>query len=207
MEKGDIVRVDEIDRRLCVALMLVGGLSHYTPQEVQKYKDINYMLMTLQKKNFVLRNGTAEQRLWANQSYALEQIKKSPNKREQFMKKHTKAIHDLVVVHNNFIAHSKIADTAWRLASKKFPSTNAITVNQLVLALLRKDEPTMKYYGFNKKKLEKFAKSGVQGSHIFSSSRVATTLLDELSSEIAYFYASGADGYDERVKRISEELR
>lgn len=199
--------MNEIDRRLCVSLMLVGGLSNYTTQEVQKYKDINYMLMTLQKKNFALRNGTAEQRLWANKSYALDQIKKSPKKKEQFLKKHKKAILGLVDVHNNFITHSKIADSAWKLASKKFPSTNAITVNQLVLALLRKDEPTMKYYNFNKKKLEKFAKSGIQGSHIFSSSRVATTLLEELSSEIAYYYALGVDGYSERCLKISEEMR
>jgi len=58
----------------------------------------------------------------------------------------------------------------------------------LILAILRKEPDVMKYYGFNKKKIDKFQKvpNGVE-RHNFASSRVASTLLELLDAEIAHY--------------------
>lgn len=56
------------------------------------------------------------------------------------------------------------------------------------MAILRKEPDTAKWYGFNEKKLDKYRKtSEFKDSHNFSSSRVATKLLEHLDSEISYY--------------------
>ena len=177
-----------INRKLCVGLFILGAMGHYDAEEVAKHKDIQYLAKVLVKKHFTIKNGTTENRLWQNQSYVFEKIKKNPKKRDEFLKKGAKAIEDKILISNSWNTHSDIANRAWIKSADSFPSTNAITVNQLILALLRKEPDTMKWYGFNHKKLDKYAKSTNQQTHIFSSSRVATALLEELDSEIAYYY-------------------
>ena len=151
----------KIDRRLCVGLIMVGAMSHYSAAELQKHKEVEYVAKTLMKKHFVQKNGTPKQRL--NRDYGA-----------------------ILELKERWGYHAEISNKAWMRAADKFPETNAITVNHLVLALLRKEEDTKKHYKFNQKKLDKFASVGIDG-HLFSSSKVATQLLKCLDEEIATF--------------------
>lgn len=152
-----------INRKLCVGMFILGALSHYDNEEVVKYKSIQYVASTLKKKHFPIRNGTAKQRF----------------------QKDIKALLKQKVIWEN---HASISDSAWKKATDDFSQDNSITVSALILAILRKEESTLEWYGFNKKKLEKYQQSSeFKNIHIFSSSRVATKLLSHLDSEIAYF--------------------
>ena len=179
-----------IERRLAVGMFLLGAMSHYDREEVVKYKDIQYIAATLHKKHFPIKNGTPEQRLWINPQHVIAQIKKTPKNKEKIVKRGESEFKKKLQREEYWKVHANIADTSWKKASDAFSSTNAITVNQLILALLRKEPKTAKWYGFNQKKLDKFSKTGEHaGTHIFSSSRVATKMLEHLDSEIAYYYA------------------
>jgi len=125
----------------------------------------------------------------ANPSTISDMISKTKNekKRHQLLQQGKNAQKRMIQSANYWETHAKVSDSAWIKAAKAFPATNAITVNQLILALLRKEESMKKWYGFNGKKLEKYSDSTLN-QHIFSSSRVATALIKELDSEIAYYY-------------------
>jgi len=156
----------EIDRRLCVGLFILGALSHYDKYEVIKFKSIQYIASTLHAKHFPIKNGTAKQRF-------------------------NKDIKALSVLKVNWDIHSQISNKSWIKAADSFSKESAITVSALILAILRKEPKVAKWYGFNQKKLDKFSKSSqFKDMHIFSSSRVATKLLEHLDSEISYFYHS-----------------
>ena len=72
-----------INRKLCVGLFILGAMGHYDAEEVAKYKDIQYLAKVLHKKHFPIKNGTPNQRLWQNQSYVFEKIKKNPKKMQE----------------------------------------------------------------------------------------------------------------------------
>ena len=175
-----------IDRRICIGIFIVGAISFYEKDEIMKHKAIGYVLKVLKKKNFSLKNGRVEDNLWSNAEYVRNQLRINPKKAKEITRKFEQAVRNKTKTENRWTAHIEIANNAWMKATKKFSENNAITTNQLVLALLRKDEATMKFYGFNAKKLKAFAGKGTNG-YIFSSSRVASTLLEILDQEIAYF--------------------
>lgn len=180
-----------INRDLCVGLFILGVLAHYTKEEMLQYKDISYIASTLTKKHFNIKNGDENIRMWNNINYVQTKIKETKgriNLLERVKIRHEKAIISYANIRNNWTAHTHIANEAWKRAADFFSSDNAITTTQLIIALLRKSESTKKYYKYNDKKLDKFSKTGMYvGTHIFSSSRVATKLLSTLDEEIAHF--------------------
>ena len=182
-----------IERNLCVGLFILGALGHYNAEEVAKHKPIQYIAQVLHKKHFAIKNGTAEDRLWKNRSFVMDKVRSSPKNREKFIAKGERAVLNSFNRENKWMAHANVADTTWVKASKSFKADNTITVNQLILALLRKEPKAMKWYGFNQKKLDKYADSLNQKTHFIASSRVAGKLLEELDAEIAYFYYRGEE--------------
>jgi len=178
----------EIDRNLAVGMFVIGAMSHYTAEEISMHKDINYIMDIMRKKHFGIKNGTTETRMWSKPMFVRNEIKKNPRKAEQFVKKGDKAIIDSLQASNNWTIHSEIANKAWTEASNLFNKKNAISVNQLVSAILRKSPKTFSWYKFNQKKVDKFTKSGeCANTHIFSSSKVASKLLEILDFEIAHY--------------------
>jgi len=154
-----------LNRNLLVGLFIVGAMSHYDADEVIKYADIQYIAKALKKKNFEIKNGPAKMRANPRQ-YAKQ----------------------LSVIQMNWHMHTKISDQAWANTIEKFPATNAITVTGLILALLRKEPQMFKYYGFNKKKIDKFQTAeGSEKRLMFSSLKVASSLLNLLDAEIAHY--------------------
>lgn len=183
-----------VNPKLCVGLFLLGALSHYDKEEVVKHAGIQYIAKVLKKKHYGVKHGSIHEKTWSDEMYVRKQIAphvKSNNKKKviEIQEKYAKAVTQAVRTHNCWIAHSQIANSAWGKASDRFAHNNSITVNQLILALLRKSPDAAKWYGFNQKKLDKFEQMDTEhkGQFIFSSSKVATQLLAELESEIAYF--------------------
>ena len=179
-----------LNKDLLVGMFVLGVLSHYGFEEIQKDKGINYIAMTLRKKHFDLKNGNADVRLWSEQEYVKKQIKRNPKRRVEYIKKSQKAFSKRIELRNSWEVHAKISDSAWKKATLKFNADNAITTNQLLSALLRKNDSTVKWYSFNKKKIDKILHPNPnrKDNYIMASSRVATALMNELESEIAYYY-------------------
>jgi hypothetical protein len=181
----------KIDRDFCIGLFILGILAHYNADEVSKDKGISYIALQLRKRHFELKNGSVEVRQWINEEYVKNLLKKTKKvkKREELVSKHTKAINKMVATRDRWLTHSAIANKAWKKACDKFPSNNPVTTNQLIFALVRKNESVSKFYSFNKKKIEAILKPDPNRSdnYILKSNMVANALLDELDSQIAYY--------------------
>lgn len=52
-----------INRKLCIGMFILGGLSHYDNEEIVKHPHIQYIAKTLKKKHFSLKNGSESNRL------------------------------------------------------------------------------------------------------------------------------------------------
>jgi len=113
-------------------------------------------------------------------------MKKQPKNKEKIIARAAKEVKTHMKRIESWETHAKIADTAWKRAANSFSVNNEITVNQLVMAIIRKDESVVKAYKFNKKVLDKFSETGVKG-HFFASSRTATKILECLDEEIAHY--------------------
>ena len=178
----------QINRKLTIGMFILGAMSHYDKEEVIKYPSVQYIAATLVKKHFEIRNGTTQERMWIKPRYIANQIHKAPKKADEFHKKGETAMKSILRKQNEWVTQAKIADTAWIRAADSFGADNAITVSALILAILRKEPEMAKWYGFNKKKMDKFAQSSeFKNMHIFASSRVATTLIKCLDQEIAHY--------------------
>jgi hypothetical protein len=208
MEKVEKVKKVEIDRRFCVGLFILGVLGHYSSSEIAKDSGLRYIAEVLRKKHFELKNGTVEMRTWASPSYVNKQIKRNPKKRDEYIKKGQRAVAKRIEVVNRWTVHSRVADNAWIKATYRFDKNNAITTNQLIFALLRKNPDVLKWYKFNPKKIESILKPRPNtDNYIIQSSRVATALLEELDAEIAYYNADSEYYLNERTKKIKEESK
>ncbi len=164
----------KINKNLCVGLFCIGFLSHYSNKEIEKYPEAQYIAKVLKKKHFDLKNGTPKDRLVARGGrYSNKMIIDARVKNETALRL--------------FQLHGQLADKAWRGSCEAFPSDNGITVIESIIALLRKSPSTMKFYKFNQKKLDKIQlKNRDEDTYIFSSSRVASKLLERLDIEISY---------------------
>jgi hypothetical protein len=179
----------KIDRRLTHGMFILGALGHYDNEEVIRYANIQYIAKTLKKKHFEIEKGTVQDRMWSKPNHVINQIKKNPKKKKQFIQKGERAFQAILDCQKSWIIHTKIANEAWMEVAKEFTDQNYITVTELILALLRKEPDTMKYYGFNEKKLEKFRQTGQhQGEYIFSSSRTASRLIKRLDETISHYH-------------------
>jgi len=169
---------------------MVGLLGYYDKDEIQKYKDIQYIAKLLRVKHFDMKNGKAADRLLNDKGYIAQKTHKlSDKKKEEFEKKVIAAVNRIVTSRDNFVLHGNIADKAFKRASNNFPSTNGITITATILALLRKTPSAMKHYKFNQKNIDKINNANKnEKTLIFSSSRVATELLKCLDEEIAHYY-------------------
>ena len=186
-----------IKKELCTGLFILGALSYYNNEEVLKYPSIQYIASILHKKHFSIKNGSAEDRILVKEQYIRNEVrslgKKAKNevKIQRLLDKHKRAVLKAVERNNSWKVHSDIANTSWLKASASFKAESAITVSALILSILRKEPKTLKWYGFNQKKLDRYQKSSeAKDLHIFSSSRVATSLLENLDSEVSYYYHS-----------------
>jgi len=181
----------EINRDLCIGQMVLGMMSHFDNDEIIKYNDLQYIAKILKKKNFALKNGTEKERYFANESFVMLKLKAvSKNKKKQ------KAILDesiksKIAIENKLLRwseHGKITDLAWMKAIEKIDKNNYITILSAILAVLRKNPQTVKFYSFSPKKLEQIQKAqSLKDAYIFSSSRATTHLLDALDVEIAQY--------------------
>ena len=153
----------QINKNLCVGMFILGALGYYTNEELQKDKHLQYVAMTLRKKHFSLKNGSAKDRITIN---AREILKR-------------RAIWEL---------HAHIADDAWNEATRKFPPTNAISITMLIFALLQKRPDVKKYYAFNDKKMQAYIDVLPEKNHSFSSLRTASKMLEMLDFQIAHYY-------------------
>jgi len=177
-----------IDRNLCVGMMIVGTLGHYDATEIMKWKSLQYIAATLRKKNFSIKNGSSEDRVWADADYVRKQMHSQPKKAQKIQERGIKAVTRATERYNRWVTHSKIADDAWVRAANSFPATNAITTSALILALINKSPELKKFYGFNQKKLDKFRNSSeFKDLHFIASGRVASKLLEFLDEEISHY--------------------
>jgi hypothetical protein len=155
--------VIEIDRRLCVGMLLVGALGYYDNKEIAQDKSLEYIASKLRKRNFTIKNGSAKDRFNRNSKALMR----------------SKAIFDI---------HAHIADDAWNAACMKFGATNEISVSALIYFLIKKNPDVQKFYEFNPKELEKFYKSNINKStHSFSSMRTASKIMEMLDIHVAYY--------------------
>ena len=145
-------------------MFILGALGYYSNEELQKDKHLQYIAITLRKKHFTLKNGSAKDRITIN---AKEILKR-------------KVIWEL---------HAHIADDAWNEATRKFPPTNAISITMLIFALLQKRPNVKKYYAFNDKKIQAYVDALPEKNHSFASLRTASKMLEMLDCQIAYYYA------------------
>ena len=173
----------KIDKNLCVGLMLVGVLYYFDKDEIARDKHLQYIASVLQKKNFVLKNGTAKHRFLST--------KKPINMAEASMV--LRAIKELEIVHMKWDAHVKIANTAWENAQKIFDESNVVTTTDLISILLDKNPQTKKYYGFNEKSISAFKNSSQhKGKYIFRSTRAVNEIMRQLDEEIERYLSSEA---------------
>ena len=179
-----------IDRRLCVGQYLIGVLGYYTDAELMVDSGMNYIAMTLRKKHFNIKNSTPIVRMWSKPQYVAKQIQKQPKKREEILAKSARMTQKSIDDMNRWVQHSLIADEAWKEACDSFPETNAISTNQLIGAIFRKNPDIVSWYGFNQKKIDKILAGD---KYIFASSRVATSLLKKLDETIARYNYNNKD--------------
>ena len=163
-----------IDRRLSIGMFILGILGHYDDDEVLANKHIQYVAQTLRKKHFDIKNGTAKDRFNATNGRITPQQRIGAIKRLQ-------------QASENWLKHSAVADKAWVTASKATAQTE-ITITGFISAILKKEPDTIKWYGFNTKKLEKFKNESQFGDdYMFRNMRASTKLLSFLDAEIAHY--------------------
>lgn len=149
-----------INKNLLVGMLLLGVMSHYDKEEVVKDKDLNYIAATLKKKHWSLKHGTPK-----------------------MIMQPAKHIAEFKLLHENWLSHARLADNAWKNTEQTLKIE--ITTTALLMALLRKEPKAKKYYGFNTNKLSKYVNNSAhKDNYLFTSSKVATALLENLDLEI-----------------------
>ena len=177
----------QINRNLCVGLLLSVIISHYTEDEIKKDLFLKHIRKLLDSKNFPLSIGTKQEIQNANKEY-MEKIAKlttSPKKKKEIA--HKFKIATLSIYKKDFIfqKHSDIVNKTFAAQEHNINEEYAVSASGMLFALLRKNEDVVKWYKFSKKKIAVYAKMDLKANtHTMRSSVFINALLDELDAQI-----------------------
>lgn len=197
----------KINKDVCLSIFIIGILGHYDNNEVIKEKDIQYIASTLKKKNFPIKNGTDKERILANPERTKQELKrtKKAKKKEQIEANYLKAIKSIIRKKRTWDIHAKISDNAW-LNSKQQAKELPSSVSGLIYAILRKNESFIKWYSFNKKRMEQYMREDTaHNPTIFRSSLLVTKLINNLESEIELYNTDPKSYYKKYFNATTEE--
>lgn len=179
----------EVNRDLCVGMLIMGILGHYQKEDIINTKSIQYIAKTIKKKNFTFKHGESSDRKWVESDHRKKMLKaaKTQEAKMKVVSQYDKAYERLVEVQKDWFENSKIAIEAWEDAYR-MSEKQEITASGYIVALLRKEPSVVKFYGLSEKKIKNFKESSSDDkTHGFRSSVAATKVLDLLGKNIATF--------------------
>ena len=177
----------DINRKLCVGLILSVLIEHYTKEEQKKEPLLFHIKKILENKNEPLCLGTVQERKNANKFYMeeLAKLARTQDKKDEIALNYKKAvlsIHRKGLIYN---AHVEIVNNAFSCVEHHISKEFAVSASGMIFAILRKNEDVTKWYKFNKKKIEKNVKEDMKvNKYTIRSSKFVNMLLAEVDAQI-----------------------
>jgi len=184
---SDVKVQKQLNRNLCVGLILLGVVSFYDEEEIAKDSFLKHIKNALDSKHNPLKNGTKKEILSANEIHTkkLMSITHDLKKRKRIIDDFKRAARSIYAKRAYFNEHTKISDSAFEELGKNMPDDYSVSASAMLFALLRKNSEVVKWYKINTKKVAIQQKIDMKNNGFtMSSSRFIDTLLQNMDNQI-----------------------